>query len=202
MEENHLGRKVTILNNIDKYLSDEQLEKLLFLAETVLPYDSLDQVDSIHTIERKLEQSTRIGSNASVHLLKRFLDTIGCVRFAEELCPLIGADEVGYSLPADKLYLYELIILVTGMLNQKSFSQLKNVITDSQLGAHRDRITSPIKLFKRLIEQQTLRVDNIERSKTVICEWLTTIGRLDIADRVREYARPREEQGTMGISIA
>lgn len=190
-------KKASALTRIDNNLSPERLEELCFLAETVLPYGSVDQVDSIHTIQREMEKKDAIGRNASIILMKRFLKTIGYIKYAEGLNSLIDPNDYSYCLPSlEKLYLYEILILVCDNLGKKSFNQLKQRIPDAQLGAHRGRIMTPIQLFRRLLEQQTLSVSNVQHSLEVLREWLTDIGRLDIVQQVKDHSRPVQEQGS------
>ena len=185
-----------VLSSIDKFLAQEHLEKLCFLAETVLPYGAVEKADSIHVVQRTLESHTPVGRNGSFVLLKRFLESLCLVRFGKEISTLIDPND-HYTFPSlDKLYLYEIVIMVCDNLGRDSFKRLKNRIPDSQLGAHRDRVTTPIQLFKRLLEQQTLSVSKEKDSLELLSEWLEDIGRVDIVQQLKEHPRPKQEQGT------
>lgn len=54
-------------------------------------------------------------------------------------------------------------------------------------------IKTPIQLFRRLLQQQTLSVDNEERSLALLYEWLDDIGRLDIVQDIKKHSRPVKE---------
>ena len=185
-----------VLSRIEEYLSDEQLEKLFFLSETVLSRTVVERADGIIAIQRELERLRDYNRNNSLKLLQRFLETIGYGAFARELEPLIDNSAPGHScLPLQKLYLYEIIVMVCDNLGKKSLSQLKNRIPDSQLGAHRDRIKTSIQLFKKLIERQTLSVSHERKSLALLMEWLDDIGRRDIVQLIKDHPRPIQEQG-------
>lgn len=189
-------KKAKILTKIDNFLSQEHLEKLCFLVETVLPYGSVDQADSILTIQRALESHTKIGRNGSIILLRRFLEIIGCIKFSRQLNPLIDPSEHSQYQPSlQKLYLYEILVLVCDSLGEKSFIRLKSRIPDVQLGAHRDRVKTSVQLFKRLLQQQTLSVSKEDESLKLLNEWLTDIGRLDIVQEITEHPRTALDKG-------
>ena len=185
-----------VLTHIDKFLSPDHLDKLSFLAETVVSIGIIEDADSIHKIQREIENHQGITKKRSVVLLKKFLEVIGYVKFGKELDPVIQALDGSCSLLSPKkLYLYEICIIVCDELGKRSFSQLLYRIPDEELGGHRDRIKTPVQLFRRLLRQQTLSVDKEEESIELLCDWLVDIGRLDIKKDVEKHARPLPEQG-------
>jgi hypothetical protein len=191
-----LGKLPKVLTHIDKYLSPDQLDKLCFLAETVVSIGSIEDADSIHQIQKEIQKQQGISEKRSLVLLKKFLEDIGYVRFGQELDPIIDGISGSCSLlPPKKLYLYEISMIVCDELGKKSFSQLKHRIPDDQLGGHRDRIKTPVQLFKRLLRQQTLSVDREEASLELLYEWLEDIGRLDIVQDIKKHSRPVAEEG-------
>lgn len=79
-----------------------------------------------------------------------------------------------YTFPSlDKLYLYELAILVCNNLDPLSFQHLNNRISGIQLGGKKD---TPTQLFRELIRFCVLSLKSLELLK----EWLIDIGRTDI----------------------
>lgn len=125
-----------VLTHIDRFLSLDHLDKLCFLAETVV---SIEEADNIHKIQRGIENQQGISRKHSLVLLKKFLEVIGYVRFGKDLDPIIDAIEGSCSLfPPKKLYLYEVIVTVCDELGRKSFYQLKQRIPDALLFEHRD----------------------------------------------------------------
>ncbi len=185
-----------VLGKIEEYLSEEHLEKLFFLAETALSRTVVEKADGIITIQRELEKQAGCNRSISLKLIQRFLETIGYAAFSRELEPLIDQSAPGYSnLSLSKLYLYEIIVLVCDSLGKKSFTQLKNRIPDSQLGAHRDRIMTAIQLFKKLLEKQTLSVSHEKKSLDLLMDWLGDIRRQDIVQQIKDHPRP--VQGTL-----
>ena len=191
-----MDESARILSRLDDCFSEEHLEKLFFLAETVLSRTVLEEVDSVVEIHRKLETYTGCNRNTSLKLLQRFLETIGCIAYSHQLEPLIDRSAPGYShLPLQKLYLYEILVLVCNNLDKRSFSRLKNRIPDSQLGANRDRIKTSIQLFKKLLEKQTLSEISERKSLDLLMGWLDDIGRRDIVQLIKDCPRPVQEQG-------
>lgn len=185
-----------VLTHIDKYLSQDHLDKLCFLAETVVSIGSIEEADSIHKIQREIENQQGISKKRSIVLLKKFLEAIGYVKFGKDLDPIIAELEGNCSLfPPEKLYLYEISMIVCDELGKNSFSQLKHRIPDAQLCVNRDRIKTPVQLFKRLLRQQTLSVDKEEESLELLYEWLDDIGRLDIVRDIKKHSRLVQEQG-------
>lgn len=192
------NKKAKIVNHIDKYLSQEHLEKLCFLTETVLPLRKVQKADCLPDLLHGLESNTVADDNACIKILKRFLDTIGFIKFGKQLDSLISPADT-YIFPSlDKLYLYELAILVCDNLDTLSFKRLKNRIPDIQLGGNRDRITTPIQLFRRLIHENTLNFLEEKKSLDLLKEWLGDIGRKDIVQLLNCHPRPVQEQGMSG----
>lgn len=191
-----------LLTRIDRFLSPEHQDKLCFLAETVASFGSIEGADSIVKIQREIQNQQGISKKRSIVLLKQFLEVIGYVKFSNELDPIIDAiDERCSLLPPKKLYLYEICMMVCDELGRASFSQLKHRIPDEQLGVHRDKIKAPVQLFRRLLRQQTLSVDNEEQSLKLLCEWLDDIGRLDIVQGIKKRSRPTQEEGMSCMTV-
>ena len=179
-----------LLGNIDARLASTQIEKICFLAESVLPYASVDNVsNSVHSVQQVME--THLGRNVSLVLLKRFLNNVGAIKFSTDLEPFVN--EHGVVLRYPKLYFYEVIVMVIENLGRESFRRLKNLIPDSQLGVNMDRITTEIELFRRLLQKQILSDLRERESLSELKKWLECIGRSDIVVIIDQHPRISQE---------
>ena len=59
-----------VLSRLEDYLSEDHLEKLYFLAETVLSRPAVEKADGIIAIQRELENHTGCNRNTSLKLLQ------------------------------------------------------------------------------------------------------------------------------------
>ena len=193
--------KNSAINKIDKFLSTDDLEKLCFLSEVVLPRIKVQKATDFCELQRALELEVGVGPEGrsnSIIILRRFFGTIGLVKYLDELEALIDPKLPAYIFPSyDKLYLYELAVRVSDQLEDGDFKRLKFLIPDGQLGANRDRLTTPVQLFRRLIEEQTLSVSKEAASLELLKGWLAELGRKDIVQLVKAHKRPVPEQGML-----
>lgn len=187
-----------LLTVIGKRLSRDQIARISFLALTVLPLGTAEKVENIPSLYRTMRDHDGIGKNTSISLLKRFLEVIGSVKCSKELDPLLEND----TLPSlDKLYFYEILMMVCDSLGTSSFKDLLHRVPDCLLGCNRDQITTPMELFIKLMCMQALCVEKEKASLDRLCEWLGDINRLDIRSEVRNYRRPVPEQGTYILTL-
>ena len=185
-----------VLTLIGKRLSRDQIDRIRFLAQIVLPLGKVEKVDNLPSLYRTMKDHDGIGKNTAICILKRFLEIIGSVKSSKELDPLLN-NEQNTTLPSlDKLYFYEILMMVCDSLGTKSFNDLLHRVPDSMLGCNRDQITTPMELFIKLMFMQALCVEQEKVSLDRLCEWLEDISRLDIRSDVMSYKRPVPEQGT------
>ena len=193
------------INKIDKFLSTDDREKLCFLSEVVLPRVKVQNSKAtdlgLSELQRALELEVGVGPEGrsnSIIILRRFFVTIGLAKYLDELEALIDPKLPAYVFPSyDKLYLYELAVCVSDQLGDVDFKRLKFLIPDGQLGANRDRLTTPVQLFRRLFEEQTLSVSKEAASLELLKGWLAELGRKDIVQLVNNHKRPVLEQGML-----
>ena len=186
----------SLLSHIDRFLSRDDRDKLCFLAETVVPNGLLEETGSIKDIQRVMENQQGISRRCSMVLLKKLLEIIGYKRFGKDLDQIIDRMDgtCSVSLPK-KLYLYEILVKICDQLGRQSFFLLKARIPDEQLHQSRERIKTPVQLFRRLLQLQTLSVEREEESLALLHEWLVDIGRLDIVQNMKMHSRPAPGQG-------
>ena len=188
-------KKLKVLTDVNKYLSSEDLEKLSFLAETVIPFRTVESLKSLLDIETSLDQLEE--GNASIVILKRFLNIVHLPKYSRQLETLLSSADT-YTFPSPKkLYFYELVILVCNNLGTEYFKRLKDRIPTVQLGSNKESITTPVMLFRKLIQSNTLNFEEEQESLTLLKVWLDDIGRKDIIRELDKhpYPRPVQEQG-------
>lgn len=189
-------KKLKMLTGISNYLSKEDLEKLSFLMETVLPYGLVVGVSSLLDIQDNLDRI--LPDNASIIILKRFFKTIHRPKYSRQLETLVSSADT-YTFPSpEKLYFYELVILVCDNLGTGIyFKRLKDRISNSQLGCSKEDITTPVVLFRKLIQKNTLNFEEAAESLKLVKKWLDDIGRNDIIQLLNKHPRPNQEQGML-----
>ena len=186
-----------VLTLIGKGLSRDQITRICFLALTVLPLGTVEKIDNLPSLYRTMKDLDGIGKNTAICILKRFLEIIGSVKSSSLLDPLLN-NEQNITLPSlDKLYFYEILIMVCDSLGTSSFKDLLHRVPECLLGCNRDQITTPIELFIKLMFMQALCVEQEMVSLDRLCEWLEDISRLDIRSEVMNYKRPVLEQGCL-----
>lgn len=175
-----------VLTQLDERLSQDDLDKLSFLAGSVVPFDSIEGADSIDEIQCMIESQQ--GKERSVVLLRKFLEIIGLDRLGKKLDSVIQALDGGCSLlPPKTPHLYKICIIISDQLGHKSFQRLLYMIPDMRRGRH-GAIKTPVQLFRRLLLQQTLSVDREKESIDLLCIWLGDIGRVDILQDIMRHS--------------
>lgn len=181
-----------LMTRVDKFSDSDQVEKLKLLAAAIVPYGVIEN-STVIEIYRKLE--AECGETATP-IIARLLDKGGFRQeFVEQLQAVIPARETA-DVPL--LYFTELLVAISDDLGNGDYlRKLKNRIPDSQLGTSRDRISTAVQLFQRLMFEDTIAVEKEIESLTLLAEWLDDIGRRDIAVKVKKEKSARESSKSL-----
>lgn len=172
-----------LLTEVDKFSDTDQVEKLRLLAMAVVPYGKIEGPDKrvieiFKTIEAKHDER-------AIPIITRLLEKASFRRKFITQLQQQPACETTFLVP--DLYFTELLVDVADDLgNGEYLRRLKNRIPDSQLGMSRDRITTAVQLFQQLLFGETLSLKKEMESLTLLAEWLSDIGRQDIANKVEK----------------
>ena len=176
-----------LLKLLNNFSDSDQVEKLRLLAAAIVPYGSIEK-STVIEIYQKLKSECREGA---IPIITRLLDRAGFQqKYIEQLQAVVPACETA---DVPRLYFTELLVAVSDELGKGDYlRKLKNRIPDEQLGVSRDRISTAVQLFQRLLFEDTIALEKEIESLTLLAEWLGDIGRRDIAVKVDREKKERE----------
>lgn len=180
-----------VLLEIELNTSQVQLEKLRLLVSAVIPF-GLVESKSLQELFRAIDKSPEVSD--AVILFRRFLSKTGLSQAQlVNLTPFMTPAQERGDLP--RLYFHELLIEVADHVGDgEFFKRLRNRVPRAMLNMVRDDNTIPncVRLLQILLHKNVFIVDQYdhqEHSLSLLEEWLTDIGRKDVAMIVERRKR-------------
>ena len=181
----------SVLVTIGNFSTPDKLEKLKLLANAVVPYGQIENMQSVPQLFRVLEECGFHGK--AVPLLKRMLVKAGYYQHTSQLDEHISPSEESQTLPV--LYFHERLIEVADEVgNEDYLRKLVEIIPEAKIGVAAESIKSAVQLFQRLLHKQTI---NPEDPNTLyeLAQWLRVIGRNDVAEKVHRFGTQVQVHG-------
>ena len=170
-----------LLTEVDKFCDGDQMEKLRLLAMAVVPYGMIEDTSTVLDIYRKIE--TRYHEGATP-IFTRMMEKAS---FRRKYISQLSQQQACETEEIPLLYFTEILVEISDELgNAEYLRRLKNRIPEDNLGTSRDRITTAVQLFQKLIFARTISLDEDIKSLEHLSEWLDDIGRQDIAKKVKD----------------
>ena len=134
----------SVLVTIGNFSTPDKLEKLKLLANAVVPYGQIENMQSVPQLFRVLEECGFHGK--AVPLLKRMLVKAGYYQHTSQLDEHISPSEESQTLPV--LYFHERLIEVADEVgNEDYLRKLVEIIPEAKIGVAAESIKSAVQLY-------------------------------------------------------